>query len=224
MTVIEGFKRIQVSSKVHFTAAALAIGMLLATAGGAAAEAAKDEAATFLRAYFQDFNAYVEDDGLTDQQRLDGFRQLLRDGFNLDQVSRSVLDEHWKAASEAERGQFRKEFEDYLIVTYGKYVPAFEPMTLEVVAAREKAENNVQLRTNMSTNGSGQTFIVDYALYKNDGAWGIVDIRIQGFRPVAVHRSDFSGYAEDNGVNGLLAQLREKNAKLSPDLLREQPE
>ncbi len=224
MTVIEGFKRIQVSGKALFAAAALAIGMLLPAAGDAAAEAAKDEAATFLKAYFQDFNAYVENDGLTDQQRLDGFRQLLRDGFNLDQVSRSVLDEHWKAASETEREEFRKEFEDYLIVTYGKYVPAFEPMTVEVVAARQKAENNVQLRTNLSTNGSGQTFIVDYALYKNDGAWGIVDIRIQGFRPVAVHRSDFSGFAENNGVSGLLAQLREKNAKLSPDLLREQPE
>src|SRR5215469_1052563 len=56
--------------------------------------------------------------GATQAQRVARFRELLRDDFDVPGIARFVLGRYWNIATEEQRAEFTKLFEDYIAIAY----------------------------------------------------------------------------------------------------------
>ncbi len=59
--------------------------------------------------------------------------------------------------------------------------------------------------------GSGDPIQLDYRLEKTDGGWKIYDVNVLGVWLVQNYRNSFAQEIGNNGVDGLIAKLAERN-------------
>jgi phospholipid transport system substrate-binding protein len=52
---------------------------------------------------------------------------------------------------------------------------------------------------------------LDYAMRKTDGGWKIYDIVVEGVSLVLTYRSEFDAVVKQQGVDGLIKALAQKN-------------
>jgi ABC-type transporter MlaC component len=76
--------------------------------------AAAEDPADFIRILGNQRLAVIRS-GTTLDQKATYFHQMLRQNFDLTEISRFVLGPYWRVASKAQRREFRSLFEDYLV-------------------------------------------------------------------------------------------------------------
>ena len=72
--------------------------------------------------FIEDFGNHaiesLAENGLTDQVRMDRFRDLYKKDFATNAIARFVLGPYWKKSSEEDQKTFAKLLEDYVVVSY----------------------------------------------------------------------------------------------------------
>ena len=196
-------------------AVALAIGLTLAlhALDAAAAEtmAAKD-AERFVRGFVAQVGGLLTQASAgeaTDDHRV---RQVLTAGFDVKTMSKFVLDDHWGAASQAERNEFGALFQRFLLDTYVDQLGKLSGGRFDVVAARPRGSKGYQVRSTMSGAGGAPRFHVEWRLWHAEPGWRIVDVMVQGVSLLKTYRSQFTHLIGQNGgdVGGLLVALRKR--------------
>ena len=73
------------------------------------------------------------------------------------------------------------------------------------------ADGDVTVRTQMVGRGSPSS--IDYSLSNATGSWKVYDVQVEGISLVAAYRDEFTGLVSSDGVAGVIAALKKKNAK-----------
>ena len=144
-------------------------------------------------------------------------RRLLNDHFDVDFISRFVLARFWRTASDEEKTEFRRVFEDYLIAAYGRRFSGFNGERFAVGQTFTHDNERVVVRSDV-VRASGETLTVDWRVQRRtgDGAWRIVDIVVEGVSMMVTQRSEFAAVLlREGSVTALNSKLKQIIASLN---------
>ncbi|MDA1100487.1 MAG: ABC transporter substrate-binding protein [Proteobacteria bacterium] len=180
------------------------------------ARAAETDPADFLRALADDAIAVLSDDHLDQTGRAQGFRQVLRRGFDIPAVSRFVLGRYWRAASRVEKEEFVQLFEDYMVAVYGGRLGRDSGKFLTVTSQRADGIDGAIVSSNIKR-PDGPVIMLDWRLKQGDHGWQVVDIMAEGMSLALAQRSEFASVIRANGgkLSSLLTKLRQKTQTLA---------
>jgi len=138
------------------------------------------------------------------------FHQLFSQDFDLSAISRFVLGSYWPVTSEAERQEFRRLFEDHVMMTYGPRLADYRAQSLKVTGKRLEPGGLVVTSQIIRPHGVAP-IAVDWRLSVSDGLYKISDIVIDGISMTMTQRSEFAQMIQRNGgkIEGLLAAMRQ---------------
>jgi phospholipid transport system substrate-binding protein len=145
-------------------------------------------------------------------QRFVGFRQLLRENFDVPGLGRFVLGRLTRILNSSEQQQFLELFETYVVYTYSNRLTelAADGSLPTVIGSRFDAEGAI-VSSQVMGGHTVQPIKVDWRLAWRDGAYKISDVIIDGFSMAVNGRSELEGVAERNGYRpqAILAVMRQ---------------
>ena len=149
----------------------------------------------------------------TPSQRADRFRALLREDFDVPGIARFVLGRYWNIATEQQRAEFVKLFEDYIALAYSTRLAEYTGETFKVVGSRPDADGAIVTSQILRPAGAAPVKL-DWRVTGRDGAYKISDVSVDGISMAVTQRSEFASVIQHNGgqVQGLLTMLRDKTA------------
>ncbi len=209
---------ISISSKIRFTAVTAAAGLLFASAlvlsapRDAVAGGAGDPAG-FVRAFGARAVAVLADQSLAPQARAEEFRQLLIERFDVARIGRFALGRYWRKATEEQRAEYARVFEDYIIASYARQFNGYSGEMLAVVGVRDQDEKRARVASRI-VRAEGEPIMIEWRLRRADGTWRIVDFIVEGMSMALTQRAEFAAVMRASGgrVEGLIEKLREKTA------------
>lgn len=175
------------------------------------AQALVPEAAQFIRDLSQRAIADLTVPGLSDGERARRFAVLLHDNFDVPGIARFVLGRFWRVATEAERAEYLKLFEDYLTQIYAGRFKEYAGENLRVDHARAGADDEVIIASTILRSQIGPTPVI-WRARRADGGFRVFDLSVEGVSLSITHRDDFAAVIQSGGgkVEALLKLLRSK--------------
>lgn len=135
--------------------------------------------------------------------------------FDFERMSRIVLGRNWTKASKEQQTQFVNEFRTLLVRTYSSALAKYRNQTIEYKPLRAApGDTDVTVKTEILQPG-GPAVPVDYALQKRDDEWKVYDVVIEGVSLVTNYRGQFANEIKQNGMDGLIQRLADKNKQNS---------
>jgi phospholipid transport system substrate-binding protein len=144
-------------------------------------------------------------------QRVARFRELLREDFDVPEISRFVLGRYWNVATEEQRAEFVKLFEEYIALAYSTRLAEYTGETFKVTGSRPDADGAIVSSQILRPAGAAPVK-VDWRLIGRNGAYKISDVSVDGISMAVTQRSEFASVIQHNGgqVQSLITMLREK--------------
>ncbi len=144
-------------------------------------------------------------------QRVARFRELLREDFAVPEIARFVLGRYWNVATEEQRAEFVKLFEEYIALAYSTRLAEYTGETFKVTGSRPDADGAVVSSQILRPAGAAPVK-VDWRLIGRNGVYKISDVSVDGISMAVTQRSEFASVIQHNGgqVQGLITMLREK--------------
>jgi len=176
---------------------------------------ASSNASDFIRSMATRAIGVLKDTAGGDKQKREAeFRGIFRDNFDIAAIGQFVLGIHWRNATEAQRAEFLKEFENYVVRTYAERLSEYSGEQLEVGRAQEQGEKQFVDSVIRRPNGAPPIRIV-WEVEKRGGGFKVVDLKIENVSMSQTQRSDFGSYVSQNGgkVDVLIARLKQFNGR-----------
>jgi phospholipid transport system substrate-binding protein len=149
----------------------------------------------------------------SDQDRAAQFRQLLDSNFDMPRISRFVLGRYWNEASDQEKQQFQKLFEDYVVRSYAARFGEYSGEQVKVTGTRPESETSTLVMSSVQRANGAPPAKVDWRVRKDDRGYKIVDVDVEGVSMVLTQREEFSSVIQrSGGVAGLNKELEQKLA------------
>lgn len=140
------------------------------------------------------------------------FRAILHEGFDMQALSRFVLGPHWRSATEAQRQEFMKLFEDWIVSAYGERFSQYSGEQFKVVGQRPEGDAVTLVNSQIVRPNGGPPIKVDWRVAKVGNEYKISDVVVEGISLMVTQRQEFASVIQRNGgqLEALLKILREK--------------
>jgi phospholipid transport system substrate-binding protein len=144
-------------------------------------------------------------------ERVSRFRGMLTEAFDVPTIGRFVLGRYWRVASDTEKAEYLKLFEDFIVQTYVQRFNDFAGAQLRVLQTRAGQDGEVIATLEAALAGKPAARF-DVRMRREAAAFKIFDVVVEGISMSVTQRDDFAAVIQRNGgkVEGLLASLREK--------------
>jgi phospholipid transport system substrate-binding protein len=130
---------------------------------------------------------------------------------DFDEATRLAVGRAWAQASPEQKKKLVTEFRNMLVRTYSSAIQAYEGQEMKVLPLRMKpGETDVTVRNQFIRSGQ-KPVSLDYSMRKTDQCWKIYDIVVEGISLVLTYRSEFDAVVKQDGVDGLIKRLAQKN-------------
>jgi phospholipid transport system substrate-binding protein len=188
--------------RLPLTIAALALCALIAVPGQRA-EAAKAECPAA---------AFVQRMG--DQALTSRVRALLQQNFDVKSIGRFVMGPAWKDATDAQKSEYMKLFEDMIVRTYTRRFADYSGQSFAVTGCAPLAGSGHDslVKSKILQNG-GPPVMVDWRVRAKDGGTKVVDVVVEDISMSMTQRSDFSAVVQSGGVDGLIKSLQQRTGQ-----------
>ena len=187
--------------------------------GGAVPARAQDfmsatDPAEFIDQLGQAAIKYLTDKSISSEERRRRFRELMHKAFNVPGIGRFVLGRYWNQATEEERQEYMRLFEELVVRTYADRFSEYsgERFTIGKVQRDAERQNYATVFTTIYR-PNGQMVRVDWRVrQEQDQSWRVVDMVVEGVSMSVTQRSEFASVIESKGgtVKGLIDTLRQK--------------
>jgi phospholipid transport system substrate-binding protein len=121
---------------------------------------------------------------------------------------------NWKKASPEQQAQLTSEFKNLLIRTYSGALSQLRDQTVQFKALRA-APDDKEVVVKTVVLGRGDPVPLDYRLEKTANGWKVYDMNIMGVWLVEAYRNQFSNQISQNGIEGLVKFLQDRNKQLA---------
>ena len=121
---------------------------------------------------------------------------------------------NWKKATPEQQNQLVMEFKNLLIRTYSGALSQLRDQTVQFKALRA-APDDKEVIVKTVVLGRGDPVPLDYRLEKTDKGWKVYDMNIMGVWLVEAYRNQFSNQISQNGIDGLVKFLQDRNKQLA---------
>jgi phospholipid transport system substrate-binding protein len=121
---------------------------------------------------------------------------------------------NWKKATPEQQSQLVMEFKNLLIRTYSGALSQLRDQTVQFKSLRA-APDDKEVVVKTVVLGRGDPVPLDYRLEKTDKGWKVYDMNIMGVWLVEAYRNQFSNQISQNGIEGLVKFLQDRNKQLA---------
>ncbi|MBL4613583.1 MAG: ABC transporter substrate-binding protein [Magnetovibrio sp.] len=200
---------------VAFFILALAFWVSPVSANAAAMNDATAE--TFVKSLAQEAVHALTAKGISRPDRIKHFRILLRQNFDVPFIGRWVLGRYWRKASDAQKEEYLKLFEDYVVITYVERFDQYSGDSIKVVKTISDPGKDTLVFSEIPRPSGGAPIRVDWRVRSKSDIYKIIDVHVEGISMSQSQRKEFSSVIRSKGgkVEGLLTVLRAKVKSLS---------
>ena len=121
---------------------------------------------------------------------------------------------NWKKATPEQQAQLVGEFKNLLIRTYSGALSQLRDQTIQFKPLRA-APDDKEVVVKTVVIGRGDPVPLDYRLEKTANGWKVYDMNIMGVWLVEAYRNQFANQISQNGVEGLVKFLQDRNKQLA---------
>lgn len=140
--------------------------------------------------------------------------------FDFTRMTQLAAGKHWRKATPEQKTALVAEFRNMLVRTYAKAFSEYRNQTVEVLPFKMAADaTDATVKTAINRPG-GQPISVDYEMRKSADGWKAFDIVIGGVSMVMSYRGTFDSEVQQNGIEGLIKILSNKNISADNVALR----
>lgn len=191
-------------------ALSLVLVLLMPAVGHAATSAS--EAKGFIEKLAAQAIAALTPQDISREERERRCRDLLRANFAVETIGQFVLGRHWRSATEEERAEFMKLFEDLIVGTYAERFSHYSGQQLDVYDATIEPETGDALVKSQIERAGGAPVQVGWRVRQMPSGLQIVDVTVEGVSMGVTQRSDFASVIRNKGgtVAGLLDEMRKR--------------
>lgn len=133
---------------------------------------------------------------------------------NLQRTTQLAMGRNWSKASPEQQNQIAIEFKLLLIRTYAGALTQIKDQTVQYRPFKAAPEDtDVVVRTQVLN--KGEPIQIDYRLEKTPNGWRVYDINVLGAWLIEAYRNQFNNQISQNGIDGLIKFLQERNRQLS---------
>jgi phospholipid transport system substrate-binding protein len=131
--------------------------------------------------------------------------------IDFEEATRLALSRAWSQASAEQKRRLVTEFRSMLLRTYTNAVSVYSGTQAKYLPSRSKAQGTeATVRYQFSRDG-GRPLQVAYEMRRTGEAWKIYDISVEGMSLVLTYRTEFDGIIKQEGIEGLIRRLTQKN-------------
>jgi phospholipid transport system substrate-binding protein len=137
------------------------------------------------------------------------------DLFDVDDMARRALGQHWKSFVPREQDEFVRLFGDVL----GQFFVAIVERSGDSVTSLEEAVAGTfaQVRSRIVSE-QGSEITIEYRLSQSGSRWVVYDIKLDGLSLVSNYRSQFNTIVRTSSVPYLLERMRTDRSQRPPSL------
>ena len=133
---------------------------------------------------------------------------------NLQRTTQLAMGRNWSKATPDQQNQIAAEFKLLLIRTYAGALTQIKDQTVQYRPFKAAPEDtDVVVRTQVLN--KGEPIQIDYRLEKTPNGWRVYDINVLGAWLIEAYRNQFNNQISQNGIDGLIKFLQERNRQLS---------
>lgn len=138
--------------------------------------------------------------------------------FNFPLISRLVLGRTtWDAATDQQKKEFIHEFTTLLIRTYAKALQEYSDQNVVFLPVKKSPNSKlVEVKTEVTGKSSSKKTPINYRMYLSDGKWKVLDLVVDGISLVNSYRGEYASIVRQDGLDGLIAKMKKKNAAPAP--------
>lgn len=141
-------------------------------------------------------------------------RSLLNSNFDVKTISKFALGTYWKAATEAEKSEYAKLFEDMIVKTYSVRFSEYSGQSFKVGTTVAASARDTIVNSQIIQAG-GPPVNVQWRVRGEGNAMKVIDVIVEGVSMSVTQRSDFAAVIQSGGgkVEALLKSLRARKIK-----------
>lgn len=155
--------------------------------------------------------------GVSREDRRLRFGELLNHNFDVETIGKWVLGRYWRKASDTEKAEYLKLFEQYVVITYVERFDQYSGEKLQVKKSVAEPGQDALVFSEINRPTGGDPIRVDWRVRVNADVYKIIDVYVEGISMSQTQRKEFTSVIRANGgtVAGLLGVLRTQIAKLN---------
>jgi len=142
-------------------------------------------------------------------ERTHEIRQIVRQMFDFDEISRRALSRHWQTLQREEQVEFVAMFRDLLEHAYLTQVETASGGE-RIMFTDESIENGSATVRSKVVTRQGKEIPLDYRLHLRDGSWRIYDVAIQGISFISSYRTQFDRVIRAESYSSLRERLQKR--------------
>ena len=131
--------------------------------------------------------------------------------IDFEEATRLAVGRSWNQASAQQKERLADEFRRMLVRTYSSAISSYQGQTMKVLPVRMKPGDTEASVRNRYIRPGATPLQIDYSMRKTESGWKIYDIVVEGISLVITYRSEFDAVMKEQGVDGLIRRLSQKN-------------
>ena len=131
--------------------------------------------------------------------------------IDFEEATRLAVGRAWREATPEQKQKLVSEFRSMLVRTYSNAIEAYQGQEIKVLPSRNKPSDTEATVRNQYIRPGGKPVPIEYQMRKTDQGWKIYDITVEGISLVLTYRSEFDAVVKQQGIDGLIKRLGEKN-------------
>jgi len=132
--------------------------------------------------------------------------------IDFEHATRLAVGRAWNQASAEQKKRLVTEFRNMLVRTYSNAIQAYQGQTLKVMPTRGKQDPEDTVVRTQFVRAGGQPLPIEFHMRQADKSWKVYDIVVEGVSLVMTYRSEFDAVVKQEGIDGLIKRLAQKNS------------
>ncbi len=179
-------------------------------ANSALAQSQTEQAKEFARVLVEELTANANDPALDEAQKSDQYRIILRDKLAADPIGRFLFNGSPNAlATEMQRQQYTELFPDYIAASFADQIGALAEREIIILGAVSRGDQEAIVQSRLLDASGREKAVIDWRLRWYDGEPQLLDVLVERVSPLVTKRQEFSSLASRQGVDALLAHMRD---------------
>ena len=135
--------------------------------------------------------------------------------FNFSRMTALAMGQNWRKATPEQQKMLTEEFRTLLVRTYSTALSSYRNQVFDYKPLRmQPGDTEATVRADIKQPGA-ESINVEYEMEKTDAGWKVYDMSIAGVSLVTTYRETFSTEVRNNGIDGLIKTLQDKNRQLA---------
>lgn len=193
--------------------------MLVVSGVSTRADSLEDGSRQFIQAMADQAIQSLTAQDIARPERIKRFRILFNEKFAVQAIGKFVLGRHWRNASDVEKTEYLKLFEDLMVNSYVDRFSSYAGEALDIKNTRGENKTTATVFSEIKRPGNAQPIHVDWRVGSNGEIYKILDVVVEGTSMSSTLRSDFGSIVrqKEGKVSGLIEELRKKTESLKAE-------